>query len=100
MGFEPTTETGKILHQEAIRTFNSLVELRRLRAESISGSVPGVIWYVVLLGALFRIAAAFNGSIVLLECGGALWIAGFACFAFMYGPALATRQPAWGKASG
>ena len=59
MGFEPTTETGKILHQEAIRTFNSLVELRRLRAESISGSVPGVIWYVVLLGALLTLTFGY-----------------------------------------
>jgi len=59
MAFEPTTETSKILHQEAIRTFNSLVELRRLRAESISGSVPGVIWYVVLLGALLTLAFGY-----------------------------------------
>lgn len=59
MEFEPTNETGKILHQEAIRTFNSLVELRRLRAESISGSVPGVIWYVVLLGALLTLVFGY-----------------------------------------
>lgn len=59
MKFEPTNETGKILHQEAIRTFNSLVELRRLRAESISGSVPGVIWYVVLLGALLTLVFGY-----------------------------------------
>ncbi|AUD01130.1 bestrophin-like domain [Spirosoma pollinicola] len=59
MGFDPTNETAKILHQEAIRTFNSLVELRRLRAESISGSVPGVIWYVVLLGALLTVTFGY-----------------------------------------
>ncbi|MFD2934990.1 bestrophin-like domain [Spirosoma flavum] len=59
MSFEPTTETTKIIHQEAIRTFNSLVELRRLRAESISGSVPGVIWYAVILGALLTLAFSY-----------------------------------------
>ena len=59
MAFEPTTEGGKIIHAEAIRTFNALVELRRLRAESISGSVPGVIWYVVLVGGFLTLAFAY-----------------------------------------
>jgi len=56
------------------------------------------IYACVLLAALLRIAAAFSGSIILLECGGALWIAGFAGFAFTYGPLLARRKPAWGEA--
>jgi hypothetical protein len=59
MAFEPTSEGQKIIHTEAIRAFNSLVELRRLRAESISGSVPGVIWYVVLLGGLVTLVFSY-----------------------------------------
>lgn len=59
MAFEPTTETGKIIHLEAIRAFNSVVELRRLRSESISGSVPGVIWYVVLMGGLLTLVFGY-----------------------------------------
>jgi uncharacterized protein involved in response to NO len=57
-----------------------------LSTQAISG--------LVLMGALLRIAAALSGSIVLLECGGALWIAGFAGFVIVYGPLLATRKPA------
>lgn len=64
-----------------------------------AGPATQAIYGLVLLAALLRIAAAFNGSIVLLECGGALWVAGFAGFVFIYGPLLATRKPAWDKAS-
>lgn len=56
------------------------------------------IYAAVLLAALLRIAAAFSGSIVLLECGGALWIAGFAGFVISFGPLLARRKPAWSEA--
>ena len=56
------------------------------------------IYALVLLAALLRIAAAFSGSIVLLECGGAMWVAGFAIFAATYGPLLARRKPAWREA--
>lgn len=59
INYEPTTDGGKIMHQEVIRTFNSLIELRRLRAESISGGVPLVIWYVVLLGAFLTVSFSY-----------------------------------------
>jgi uncharacterized protein involved in response to NO len=59
-----------------------------------AGLSTQAIYGLVLMGALLRIAAALSGSIVLLECGGALWIAGFAGFVIVYGPLLATRKPA------
>lgn len=59
MSYEPITEGNKVIHQEAIRAFNSLVEFRRLRAESISGSVPVVIWYVVILGAFLTLTFSY-----------------------------------------
>jgi uncharacterized protein involved in response to NO len=64
-----------------------------------AGIATQAIYVLVLMGALLRIAAAFSGSIVLLECGGALWISGFAGFVIVYGPLLATHKPAWGKVS-
>ncbi len=67
--------------------------------QPLQASLPTqAIYACVLLAALLRIATAFSGSIILLECGGALWIAGFAGFAFTYGPLLARRKPAWGEA--
>lgn len=59
MAYEPTSEGGIIIHAQAIQTFNSLVELRRLRAESIGGSVLGVIWQVVLLGGLITLVFSY-----------------------------------------
>jgi uncharacterized protein involved in response to NO len=53
------------------------------------------IYGLVLLAALLRIVAAFTGSIALLELAGAAWIAGFACFVFLYAPLLARHKPAW-----
>ena len=50
----------QVLHGQAIETFNKLVELRRQRIESISTSVPGVLWVAVLLGALITIAFSYG----------------------------------------
>ncbi|WP_324678758.1 DUF4239 domain-containing protein [Hymenobacter sp. GOD-10R] len=51
------------LHAEALRMFNNMVELRRQRIESIGGSVPGVLWSVVLLGALATLGSSFLFSV-------------------------------------
>jgi uncharacterized protein involved in response to NO len=64
-----------------------------------AGPATQAIYALVLLAALLRIVAAFDGSIVLLEAGGAAWIAGFACFVLFYGPLLAARKPAWSEAA-
>lgn len=56
---EPQSDGQRILHTEAIRVFNSIVELRRQRMESIRGSVPDVLWSVVLLGAFLTIIFSY-----------------------------------------
>ncbi|MCA8829877.1 DUF4239 domain-containing protein [Hymenobacter sp. BT728] len=53
------TPALQVLHGEAIGTFNRLVELRRQRIESIGNGVPGVLWFVVLLGAVITIVFSF-----------------------------------------
>lgn len=64
-----------------------------------AGAATQAIYALVLAGALLRIAAAFNGSLILLSAGGALWIAGFAGFVFVFGRLLARRKPAWSTSS-
>ena len=54
--FEPTTEFQKILHAETLRGFNGLVHLRRQRLDSVQGGLPGVLWCVLLPGAMGCIA--------------------------------------------
>jgi hypothetical protein len=61
---EVTSMSQQVLHGQAIETFNKLVELRRQRIESISVSVPGVLWAAVLIGALITIAFSYGFVVV------------------------------------
>lgn len=63
-----------------------------------AGPATQVIYVCVLIGALLRVCAAVHGSLILLEAGGALWIAGFAAYVFVYAPLLVMRKPAWAQA--
>lgn len=48
-----------VVHSETIRAYNGLIELRRQRMEAIKGGVPGVLWLVVLLGAVATIVFSY-----------------------------------------
>jgi hypothetical protein len=57
--FEPTTDGQRAVHGEALRAYNSLIEVRRQRLEAVNYAVPGTLWSVVLIGAALAIAASF-----------------------------------------
>jgi hypothetical protein len=59
MGFEPTGETVRIAHMEVIKSLNEVVQSRGYRTQSVSTALPGVLWAVVLLGAIFNIALTY-----------------------------------------
>src|SRR5262245_28132701 len=50
--FEPTTESQKIIHAETVNAFNQLVEQRRERLAAAQTRLPGVLWWVLLSGAM------------------------------------------------
>lgn len=50
--FEPATESQKILHAETLQAFNQLVQQRRQRLDSVQAGLPGVLWCVLLPGAM------------------------------------------------
>lgn len=58
---------------------------------------PGTqaIYSLALAAALLRIAAAFDGSTVLIHLAAFAWIAAFGGFTLAYGPMLVGRLPAW-----
>ena len=60
--FEPATNREIGLYQEALRQFNRLVELRRLRTSSVNNGMPFVVWVLILLGGsiTFIICWLFN----------------------------------------
>jgi hypothetical protein len=53
--FEPESKTQAVLHDEIIRQFNTLNVAREQRLSAVSSSMPGVLWYVVILGAVLTI---------------------------------------------
>ena len=63
IGFQPTTDAERILHTEALHTFNALVEYRRQRLEATTYAIPGTLWAVVLVGAALSIIASYVFSL-------------------------------------
>lgn len=59
IAFEPTTETQKALQAETIKQFNRLIELRRLRLQSVMVGLPRVMWVLVIVGAAATLASTW-----------------------------------------
>jgi hypothetical protein len=59
MAFEPSNETQKIAHTEVIRSLNTVAENRGYRVQSVGTALPGVLWAVVLIGAIINIALTY-----------------------------------------
>ena len=57
--FEPTSEGQKILHAEAWRAYNQLMQARRLRLDSVQTQLPGILWFIIVAGALISLGSAF-----------------------------------------
>ncbi|MGN6645656.1 MAG: DUF4239 domain-containing protein [Cytophaga sp.] len=54
--FEPKTKREEIVMAEALRQFNKISELRRLRLSSVKQGMPGIVWAMILVGAAITIA--------------------------------------------
>src|SRR5688572_22496220 len=50
--FEPTSESQRILHAQTLTAYNRLVEARRQRLDAVNTGLPGVMWFVLLPGAM------------------------------------------------
>ena len=53
--FEPVTPGQEILHSETTSLFYQFLEHRAVRLHSATSGIPGIMWYVVLLGAFVSI---------------------------------------------
>ncbi len=54
--FEPDKKRDEIIHAEALREFNRLVETRRARLANVTTGLPAVLWWVLALGSFLSIA--------------------------------------------
>ena len=61
--FQPATDSQRIVHAEALDSYNRIIESRRQRLEAVTGGVPGTLWSVVLVGAALSIAASWLFSL-------------------------------------
>ena len=61
--FEPKTAGQAAIHQEALRQFNHLSELRRLRILAATSGLPKTIWWVIVVGAAASIAFTWLFSV-------------------------------------
>lgn len=57
--FEPATEGQKLLHAETLRAYNNMIQARRLRLDAVGTGLPGVMWVVILMGAVISLGASF-----------------------------------------
>jgi hypothetical protein len=59
ISFEPTTEGQKALHREMLAAFNRALQARRERVDSVGTGLPGVMWMIIVVGAVISISACY-----------------------------------------
>lgn len=71
--FRPSDDREIILHQGVLHSAEKSLDLRRMRLYSITTGLPGVLWYVVLMGAVINIFLIYLFNLrfinLLLLCG-------------------------------
>ena len=56
LSFRPNRENGEdLLHRDTLQSFDEFIDRRRIRIQAGEASIPPVIWYVVLIGALLNV---------------------------------------------
>ena len=58
-GFEPATEGQKILHAETLGAYNRMIQARRLRLDAVGTRLPGMLWFIIILGAVISLSSCF-----------------------------------------
>jgi hypothetical protein len=53
--FEPKTTSAEILQSQMLQNFNALQESRQRRLAGVNTRIPGILWYVVAIGAATNI---------------------------------------------
>ena len=52
--FEPQTKAQELVHENALRQFNTFYEHRRARIYSLTSDIPAILWYTIAVGALIQ----------------------------------------------
>ncbi len=57
--FEPVTEGQKAIHAECLRELNVFLGCRRERIQAVDSHLPGLLWFIVLAGAVLTIGLTY-----------------------------------------
>ncbi len=57
--FEPQTAGQGTVHAEALQEYNEMITLRRQRIDGVEGGLPGIMWAIVLIGAVLSISVTY-----------------------------------------
>ena len=57
--FQPANISQSVLHGEALRAYNTLIEYRNLRIDAVGGGLSKVMWAVIWVGAAISIGIAY-----------------------------------------
>jgi len=59
MQFEPKTEGQKLLMGQALRSYDTMIEVRRMRLDAVEMHLPGVMWLVIFFGAGISLMSSY-----------------------------------------
>jgi len=59
MHFEPSHEAQKLLAAETLRAYDEMIVARRLRLDAVETHLPGVMWAVIVIGAVISIFSSY-----------------------------------------
>jgi hypothetical protein len=57
--YEPLSAGQEVLHAETLQQYNEMITHRRRRVDAVEGGLPGVMWAIVLLGAVLTISVTY-----------------------------------------
>jgi hypothetical protein len=82
---EPTTTGHAITHAEALRQFNNFATMRRERILAVKTSLPAIVWYVLIIGAVVSMALTWflsveKAGVHLVFTGAMAWMIGLSIF--------------------
>ena len=63
LAFEPTSRRDEIVHAETLRQFNTFLEARYQRLQSVTTALSSVLWWVVGIGAALNLSLLWFFSI-------------------------------------
>ena len=64
MSFQPQGMSQEIIHAETLAAYNRMTEARRLRIDAVTTGLPGIMWFVILFGALISLVSTFFFRVV------------------------------------